>query len=99
MAKKKTPQADFSNVETLSARGRSTCELAIDLHKWAQKKDIVDAVVITRGPDGALGIIYTPMSSADITEMATYLNAHSHQMVWNENEAPVLEEDETWDED
>lgn len=86
-------KTSFKNVETLGASGGSACELAIDLHKWAEKGDAVDALLIMRNKDGALAINYTPMDTADITELATYLNAYSNQLVWHENRAPVLEDE------
>ncbi|MEE8551526.1 MAG: hypothetical protein V3T08_09775 [Gemmatimonadota bacterium] len=86
-------KASFKNVETLRACGASTCELAIDLHKWAEEGDAVDALVVTRNPDGLLTIHYTPQDKAEISEIAAYLSAYAQNLIWSENVAPVLEDE------
>ena len=89
--------ASFKNVETLKAGGFSVCELAVDLHKWAEEGHAVDAVVIHRGPDGALAINYTTQGTPDICEIANYLSALANHLVWNENVAPAFGKDQECD--
>lgn len=89
----------LENVETLRPGG-SVAELAIDLIKMAEADDALDAVVVVRGPDGALMIEQTPMNDAEIGEMAIYLSAHAQREIWNASESPeMLREDEDCDED
>jgi len=90
----------LKNVQTLKANGGSVGELAIDLRKWAESGEAVDAIVLTRGPDGALGIQYTTQETAQIGELSHFLAAHVQHQLWSHNEPPeMIDEDEGCDED
>lgn len=84
--------AKLDNVETLQADGGSPGELAVDLRKWAEDGSIVDVVILSRGPDGALGLMFSPQDSAELSELASYLSAFVQNAVWRENVPPVEEE-------
>lgn len=84
----------FENVETLNKDGFSVCEIAIDLHKWAEEGHALDVVVIHRDEDGALAINYSLQSTPDVCEIASYLNAYAQRLVWNANAEPDFEKDQ-----
>lgn len=91
----------FDNVATLKRLGASVCELAVDLHKTAEDDKVMDALVVTRAPDGLLQLQHSAMDTASITEIATYLSAYAAKQVWIENESPQVfdEGSEECDED
>lgn len=81
---------ECDNVETLRAGDASPGELGLELRKDFEAGEIEDAIVITRDKEGFLNVQHNAADACDLGEMALYLTTFVQNMIWQDNQNPVL---------